>query len=114
MGIGDKAQSTPRLELVHRAHQPQIPLLNQVEKRHPTVAEARCHMNDETQVRLHHLRFGLVKLPLGARPGSGNSLQGLGPLVATAERPLKPHASPHGHGDATAVLRRSSARYATG
>ena len=26
--IGDKAQSTPRLELVHRAHQPQIPLLN--------------------------------------------------------------------------------------
>src|SRR5262249_12663048 len=76
MGIGDKTQSTTRLELVHRTHQPQISLLNQVEKRHTTVAKARRHMNDETQIRLHHLRFGLVKLSLGARPGSVRSLQG--------------------------------------
>src|SRR5947208_685478 len=76
MSVGDKAQSTTRLELVHRAHEPEIPFLDQVEKRHTAVAKACRHMNDETQVRLHHLGFGLVKLSLGARPGPVRSLQG--------------------------------------
>src|SRR5262245_24858391 len=76
MGIGDKAQPTTRLELVHCAHQPQVPFLDQVEKRYTTVAKARRHMNDEPQVRLHHLCFGLVKLSLGAHPGPVSDLQG--------------------------------------
>src|SRR5215510_8546664 len=47
-----------------------------------------------------------------SRPGKQPAR--LGPLVAPAGHPLKPHASPRGHGDVTVVLRRSSARHATG
>src|SRR5262245_8395617 len=75
ININDKAQPTTRLELVHRTHQPQIPFLDQVEKRHTTVAKARRHMNDETQVRLHHLCFSLIKLSLDAHPGPVSTLQ---------------------------------------
>src|SRR5947199_10424721 len=45
MGIGDKAQPTTRLELVHRTHQPQIPFLDQVEQRHTAVAIVQGAMN---------------------------------------------------------------------
>ena len=42
VGIGDKSQPAPRLKLVHRAHQPQIAFLNQVEQGHPAVAIAHA------------------------------------------------------------------------
>ena len=79
-------QSATRLELVHRPHQPQIPFLDQVEQRHPTVAIALRDMNDEAQIGLHHLRFGVVQFPLGARPDPRGRLQGWIPVAASAGR----------------------------
>ena len=76
VGIGDKAQPAPGLKLVHGAHQPQIAFLDQVEERHPTVAIAQGDMDDQAEIGLHHLGFGLVQGALGPRPGVIGRMQG--------------------------------------
>ena len=76
VGIGGKAPPAPRLKLVHRAHQPQIAFLNQVEERDPAVAIALGDVDDQAEIGLHHLRFGLVQRALGPRPGVIGRVQG--------------------------------------
>ena len=114
VGIGDKAQSAPRLELVHRTHEPQIAFLDQIEQGHPAVAIAMRDMNDEPQVGLHHLGFGLIQLLLGAGPGPRGGLQRGVLRLRPRTRPLTPRPSPPGRADATAGFRTLSATHATG
>ena len=69
VGVRDKFQPAARLKLVHRAHQPEIAFLNQVEQGDAVVTIRHRDMHDEPQIGLHHLRFGVNQLALGVHPG---------------------------------------------
>jgi hypothetical protein len=75
MRIGDKFQAALRLKLVDRAEKPQIPFLDQVEQRHTAVAIGQSAMNDQPEISLDHLRFGLLQRSLGTRQGPRGRVQ---------------------------------------
>ena len=59
--VGRELEALAVVELLRRAHEPDRPLLDQVEERQPLVAVALRDRDDETQVRLdHRLLRGVV------------------------------------------------------
>ena len=74
MRIGDKFHAALRLKLVDRAEQLDA-FLDQVEHRHAAVAIVQGAMNDQAEIGLDHLRFGLLQGSLGPRPGPRGRMQ---------------------------------------
>jgi hypothetical protein len=55
-----EAQPAAMVELVDRAEQPEVPLLDEIDERHPAIATRERH--DDSKVRLHELGGDLVGL----------------------------------------------------
>jgi hypothetical protein len=60
-GVGREAEAAPVVELLHRAHEADRALLDQVQQRHPGVLalEALGEVHDQAQVGLDHAVLGL-------------------------------------------------------
>ena len=67
-GVGGEAEAAAVVELLHRAHEPDRALLDQVQQRHPGVLalEALGEMDDEPQVGLDHPVLGFEVAALDA------------------------------------------------
>src|SRR5260221_5132594 len=63
-GVGGELVAAAILELVDRLHQADIAFLDQVEELQAAVDVFLGDRDDEAQVRLHHLLFGLARLAL--------------------------------------------------
>src|SRR4029078_13538352 len=59
--VGRKAEAAPMVELLHRAHQPDRALLDQIQQRHAGVLalEALGQVDDEPQIGFDHPILGI-------------------------------------------------------
>src|SRR5256886_17007584 len=56
--VGGKARAALGLELLHRAQEPEVALLDQIRQRQPAVQVAARDLDDEAQVRLDQALLG--------------------------------------------------------
>src|SRR6185437_13052813 len=63
-GIGRELIAAAVFELVDRPHQADVAFLDQVEELHAAIDVFLCNRDDQAQIGLHHLLFGLQRLAL--------------------------------------------------
>ena len=57
-GVGGELEAPAVVEPLHRPHQPQVPLLDEVEEAHPATDVPASQRNDQAKVGLHQLLVG--------------------------------------------------------
>ena len=74
-GVGGKLVATTVFELIHCFHQPNIPLLNEIQELKTAVGILFGDRNNQTQIRLHQLPLGIIGLCISSVDSLECSLQ---------------------------------------
>src|SRR5262249_44165097 len=72
--VSRKLVPAPPVKLLHRAHQSDVPLLNQVKKMQPAIDVVFCDRDYQAKIGLDHLAFGLFDFGLSEDDGLLSSL----------------------------------------